>query len=102
LRTAGFQLAIRVADEGTQAGRLEAAGTNPRRVAVSESRGVQFAQHTAPEIQPGVEDLVHWPLTWTAPAEPGRIVVHAAAVAGDGDESELGDHVYTLEIVRGP
>jgi hypothetical protein len=23
--------------------------------------------------------------------------VHAAAVAGDGDESQNGDHVYTLE-----
>jgi hypothetical protein len=102
LITAGFQLAIRVADESAQAGRLEAAGPNPRRVVVFESRGIQFAQHTAPEIPPGVEGVVRWPLTWTAPAEPGRIAVHAAAVAGDGDESELGDYVYTLEIVRGP
>jgi hypothetical protein len=101
LKAAGFQLAIRDVDDGTQAGRLEAAGTARDRVAVIDSRGVQFAQQTAPEIQPGMADAVRWPLTWTAPARPGRIAVDAAAVAGDGDDSELGDHVYTFEIRAG-
>lgn len=101
LRAAGFQLAIRDADDGTQAGRLEAAGTGRDRVAVIDSRGVQFAQQTVPEAQPGMADAVCWPLTWTAPDQPGRFAVHAAAVAGDADHSELGDYVYTLEIRTG-
>jgi hypothetical protein len=101
LKAAGFQLAIRDADDGTQAGRLEAAGTSGNRVAVIDSRGVQFAQQAVPEIQPGGADAVRWPLTWTAPAQPRRIAIHAAAVAGDADNSELGDYVYTLEALTG-
>jgi acetylornithine deacetylase/succinyl-diaminopimelate desuccinylase-like protein len=34
---------------------------------------------------------------WTAPARGERVRLHVAAVAGDGDESQMGDHVYTLE-----
>jgi hypothetical protein len=40
---------------------------------------------------------VRWKLSWTAPETAGTRVAHAAAVAGDGDESQTGDHVYTLE-----
>jgi hypothetical protein len=101
LKAAGFQLAIRDVDDGTQAGRLEAADSNRDRIAVFDSRGIQFAQHIAPGILQGSEAAVHWLLTWTAPAEPGPVAVHAAVVAGDGDNSELGDHVYTLEVRSG-
>jgi hypothetical protein len=41
--------------------------------------------------------MVRWKLSWTAPETAGKIFAHAAAVAGDGDESQSGDHVYTLE-----
>jgi hypothetical protein len=101
LKSAGFQLSIRDAEDGTQAGRLEAADSNRDRIAVFDSRGIQFAQHIAPGILQGSEAAVHWLLIWTAPAEPGPVAVHAAAVAGDGDNSELGDHVYTLEVDTG-
>jgi hypothetical protein len=26
------------------------------------------------------------------------VLVHVAALAGDGDDSQMGDHVYTLEL----
>jgi hypothetical protein len=43
--------------------------------------------------------MVRWKLSWTAPEAGGRAVLHAAAVAGDGDESQAGDFAYTLEAV---
>ena len=43
-----------------------------------------------------------WTLSWTAPDAGGPVVLHAAAVAGDGDDSELGVFVYTTEATSRP
>jgi hypothetical protein len=45
------------------------------------------------------QDTGRWALLWTAPDTGDRVVLHASAVAGDGDDSQLGDHVYTVELV---
>jgi len=99
---AGFQLSARFADgakKGMQAGRLEAPG---ERVEVSESeKSLQYARHTRQGSQPGA---VEWRVLWTAPEKTektdGLVVFHVAANAADGDDSPLGDFIYTLEEVR--
>lgn len=93
---AGFELAVRHADQ-TQAGRIRVPAGSEERIGLSDERGVQFAHHLLPDAALAHDGAVRWRLDWTAPDSTGRVVVHAAAVAGDGDDSELGDHVYTLE-----
>lgn len=97
MKAAGFQLAVRHADDRSQAGRIRAAVGDENRIAVLDERGVQFAHHLLPEQAPAGETAVRWTLSWTAPDAAESVVVHAAAVAADGDDSELGDRVYTLE-----
>lgn len=97
LAAAGFQLAIRTA-EGTQAGRLELPAGSEGRLALAEDRGVTFAQHATPEVEHPDSGEALWPLVWIAPEAPvGEVKLTAAAVAADGDESQLGDHVFTFE-----
>lgn len=96
IAAAGFQLAVRRADT-TQAGTIRVPAEDQARVALLDERGVQYAHHRLVEPAPPAPDTVRWKLSWTAPEDAGEIFVHAAAVAGDGDESQAGDHVYTLE-----
>jgi hypothetical protein len=91
-RAAGFQLAVRYAASGKQAGSLEAAEPG---VAMLDERGIRFAHHRA-ELEPGADGSARWKLTWTAPPGGETLILHASAVAGDGDESQAGDTVYTL------
>lgn len=100
LQSAGFQLAVRHADDRSQAGQIRVPADDESRIGVLDERGVQFAHHLLPELVPGGE--ARWKLSWIAPDEAGRVLLHAAAVAADGDESELGDRVYTLESAAEP
>jgi hypothetical protein len=99
MAVAGFQLAIRSDPDGAQAGIMTVPGTEAAHTGLLTERGVQFAQHRIMRPAPGEDDQVRWNLTWTAPETGGRVVLHAAAVAGDGDESQAGDFAYTLEAV---
>ena len=101
MKAAGFELAIRQADGKTQAGRIKVAETDEASVALLEERGVQFAHQRAPAPPAAGESAVRWRLSWTAPESGGAATLHAAAAAGDGDESQAGDFVYTLERVAG-
>jgi hypothetical protein len=109
LKAAGFELAVRDARARTQAGKLEIPAGSGERIGLSDERGVQFAHHLRPE-QPMQQDAsaapeaaaARWALSWTAPDAGGPVVLHAAAVAGDGDDSELGDFVYTTEAASRP
>ena len=92
----GFQLATRHAD-GSQAGSLEPAAEEGQRMAVQKHRDVQYLQHLLDGITPSAPDTIAWSAIWTAPTEGGAVSFHAAAVAGDKDESQMGDYVYTLE-----
>lgn len=93
---AGFQLAVRLADS-TQAGKIQVPAEDQTRIVVLDERGVQYAHHRLVDPAPPASETVRWKLSWTAPEAIGQLFVHAAAVAGDGDESQTGDHVYTLE-----
>ncbi|MGH8203088.1 MAG: choice-of-anchor V domain-containing protein, partial [Steroidobacteraceae bacterium] len=97
MKAAGFQLAIRQADGKMQAGRIEVAQSDEPSIALLEERGVQFVHQRTPAAPAAGESAVRWRLSWTAPESGGPATLHAAAVAGDGDESQAGDFVYTLE-----
>jgi hypothetical protein len=87
---AGFQLAARYAGgdaAGRQAGALEAG----EGAEVRSAGGVQYAGHDGA----AAGEEAAWMLRWRAPEGGGAIVFHAVANAADGDESPLGDHVYT-------
>ena len=98
MKAAGFQLAVRNADDKSQAGHLAVADEECLRIL--EERGVQFVQHRLAEAPAAGADTVRWKLSWTAPETSRRVTTHVAAVAGDGDESQAGDFVYTLESER--
>lgn len=99
MAVAGFQLAIRSDPDRAQAGTIAMPEAEASHTGVVTERGLQFAQHRLARSAPAAEGIVRWKLTWTAPETGGRVVLHAAAVAGDGDESQAGDHVYTLAAV---
>lgn len=92
----GFEIAARYGEgaaQGKQAGALHTSGA---RVAVTEHDGVDYVHHTAEGTQTRGSDTAAWQVEWTAPAQPaGSVVFHVAGNAADGDESQLGDHVYT-------
>ena len=96
MKAAGFQLAIRQAGDKTQAGRIEVAKADEASIALLEERGVQFAHQREPAVPSADGSAVRWRLSWTAPKSDGPATLHVAAVAGDGDESQAGDYVYTL------
>jgi hypothetical protein len=97
LAAAGFELAIRGAEDKTQAGTLRVAAEDEPRIGLLNERGIQFAHHRLAEAAPPDADSARWKLSWTAPEKPGQVILHAAAVAANGDDSQLGDYVYTLE-----
>jgi hypothetical protein len=103
LATAGFQLAIRGAEDEGQAGAFEVAGPDDDRVGILEDREVHFVHQTAVGSEPSSEKKSSWRVHWTAPgSSAARLLLHASAVAGDGDFSQMGDAVYSLELASDP
>lgn len=92
MQSAGFQLSARF-DDGAPAGKLAPVDA---RVAVVDSTGVPYAQHTAGGTVPETPELARWTLEWVAPSG-GRVVFHAAANSANGDSSPFGDLIYTTE-----
>lgn len=93
---AGFQAAIRFADgpdKSRNAGRVDPID---HYVGVTRSpEGVEFVQHTndgARQVQSG---SIHWQFIWTAPRSTGAVRLDVAANDANGDNSPLGDFVYT-------
>ncbi|TVP77481.1 MAG: hypothetical protein EA352_03580 [Gemmatimonadales bacterium] len=98
---AGFQLAVRFASgelEGEQAGDL-AAGRGQQTETPTRSR-VRYLGHTAEGTEPDRDGERSWSFRWTAPEEVGAgpVRFNASGNAADGDGSEFGDLVYTLEL----
>lgn len=95
---AGFQGAFRFAAgprRGETAGVV--AGVDGRTGAVPDSMGrILYIQHTAAGT-PASADVATWTFEWTAPASPGEVVLHVAANSANGDDSPLGDLIYTAE-----
>ncbi len=101
LTAAGFQLAARFSGgekDGTQAGDLAAASERSS-VLKDGRRAILYAQHTRAGTVPTGGGKAEWRVIWTAPQAPGKVVLNLAAVAGDGDLSSFGDHVYMRELV---
>ena len=93
---AGFQLTARWAEgarAGASAGRLSAVDA---RAATRDSLGITYAHH-APAGVPARADRSGstWSVAWTAPDEPGPVLIHVAANSGNADNSPLGDLVFT-------
>lgn len=103
LERSGFELAVRFRD-GTQAGSLRAV-TDRATVTTAPSSEVQYAHHTPAGTEPTAPDSARWTLEWTAPSArdrpeshaPDTIAVHVAANAANGDASEFGDFIYTVQ-----
>lgn len=90
---AGFQLSTRFLD-GRPAGLLAPVDA---RIAVVDSGGVSYAQHVADGSRPESPELARWTVEWMAPATGGEVRFHAAANSANGDNSPLGDLIYTVE-----
>jgi hypothetical protein len=89
---AGFELAVRFSD-GSQAGALRAPDERTRAISAPDD-SVQYIQHTAAGSLPTAGEA-RWTVLWTAPERQGLILFHAAANAANGDDSPLGDFIYT-------
>jgi len=97
---AGFQAAFRTTKDlnhGKSTGKLRPIDD---RVAVvpSESGDVRYVQHTDLGT-PANGKSVEWMFEWTAPTHEQDVAVHIAANSGNGDNSPLGDLVYTSSII---
>ena len=87
---AGFQLSVRDAS-GAQAGQLLPVDT---RVAVADSQGVSYAQHTMAGTEVADGRRAVWTLSWVAPDHGQPVHAHVAANSANGDNSPFGDLIY--------
>jgi hypothetical protein len=97
----GFQLAARF-DDGTQAGALERAPGEEKRVAVDVAGGIQYANQRRPGVEPAAPGTAQWTVVWMAPAAARPVTFYVAANAADNDESTRGDYVYTAVVESKP
>lgn len=96
---AGFQLSARHPD-ATQAGRFRAPG--PRvQVLAPDSLPASYAAQTVEGSEPASGEEARWTVLWTAPPD-GAVRFHAAGNSADGDDSPLGDLVYTARTESAP
>lgn len=93
-RVGAFQLMIQADDD--QTGELIPDDNQQ----VLEHEGVQYLQHARPQPSAREESTgrmrTEWTVHWRAPPEPGDIRIFVAAVAGNDDNSPLGDNTYEL------
>lgn len=94
----GFQLALRFAagdPAGRPAGRLTA-GEGAE--VVEGPTGVPYARQARGGTAAPAGGSFQWTVEWEAPPDSGgEVVLHLAANAANGDDSELGDFVYLWE-----
>lgn len=102
---AGFQLSSRF-ESGAAAGRPAGALTAlDARTAVTRDSvtSVPYAHHTGVGAPVSDPSLATWVLRWTAPSEAADVVFHLAANSANGDDSPLGDLIYTAATrAKGP
>src|SRR5690625_90388 len=93
----GFQMTARFED-GSQAGAFEPVDDRVSFTSVAANESLQYVQHSESGTSPLTPGEIEWSLIWTAPEEAtGPILFHMAANAANGDVSEFGDWIYTLE-----
>ncbi|MDX1647596.1 MAG: choice-of-anchor V domain-containing protein [Longimicrobiales bacterium] len=97
--TAGFQMSARFAEgpnRGADAGVL---APMDARTARTDSAGVAYL-HQSPEGSRAPDPSgSSWTVAWSAPGSSRPVALHVAANSGNGDESPLGDLVYTTERI---
>jgi hypothetical protein len=95
----GFELAIRFAN-GKQAGTLT---PTDDRTATETANGITYAYQTAAGAELPRANRDTWHLEWLAPSAPTQtIMLHAVGNAADGDDSQFGDHIYTVSATSEP
>ena len=72
------------------------------RVAVDTVSGVQYVQHAPEAVEADDPDFVSWSFEWRAPEDGGAVSFHASANSANGDDSPLGDLVYTTSASLSP
>ncbi|ACY48873.1 choice-of-anchor V domain-containing protein [Rhodothermus marinus] len=90
---AGFELAVRYADSGRQAGRLHPRDDRVRRDTL---QGVWYAFHSPAGTELTAPGKAVWRLRWVPPDTTARVVLHAVANAANDDASEFGDRIYQI------
>lgn len=99
---AGFQVAARFSG-GTFVGRN--AGTFvpiDDRTTVTDSSEVRYIHQSRVGAAAPESSGSSWSFTWIAPEDRGSVVFHIAANSGNGDNSPLGDLVFTNTAVMAP
>lgn len=97
-RVGGFQLYA----ASDNFGELEP-GEGQKTLEQTDANGAQkiYVTHAHPaatEPHKNGEQVAQWRFHWTAPEELNELMFYIAAVAGDGDDSPVGDNVYLLEV----
>jgi len=60
---------------------------------------VQFIEHTAAGTRPGTSSGSSFEFDWTPPhTDAGNVVLYVAGNAASGDNTQLGDHIYTASV----
>lgn len=99
MAAAGFQIAARFAagnGAGRPAGSLRPVDERTQ-IVEDAARGQTYIQQTRRGSEP-VAGGGAWKVAWTAPARAAGVVIfHAAANAANGDQSPLGDFIYTTD-----
>ena len=100
--SAGFQAAARFR-EGERAGEM-AGSLAPLdgRTIVRGEDGVDYINHTVEGSELGPGDVAAWSFEWVAPGDAAPVVFHVTGNSANGDNSPLGDLIYTTEVVVPP
>lgn len=100
--SAGFQAAARFR-EGERAGEM-AGSLAPldARTIVRGEGGVDYINHTIEGSRLGPGDVASWSFEWVAPGNAAPVVFHVTGNSANGDNSPLGDLIYTTEVVTLP
>lgn len=96
--TAGFQLSARYADGVARGGAAGVLGPEDHRAVLVEAEAARYLQQSEAGARAPSPEGSSWPITWRAPSGRVPVVFHLAANSGNGDDSPLGDLVYTAVV----
>lgn len=94
---AGFQIAARFEngeDAGHAAGELHALDARTA-VTADSVTAVPYGHHTRTGTPVADPTVAIWSMSWTAPPGGADVVFHLAGNSANGDDSPLGDLIYT-------
>ena len=97
----GFQLSARMENGGAQAGTLAPGPGEEKRIRI-ERGTIEYANQRLEGTSLAEPGTAKWTVVWTAPANAGSVLFHAAANAADKDEAARGDYVYTATATSRP